>query len=94
MPSQLLGGLNWQFKQLLAYKSLIEQQYSAADAFSKLKIRWKKNQKIYSGGARNFSLAELRRIISLIVRYDTWLRSDKGEVHTLLLSLFLYKCIV
>lgn len=93
MPTQLLAGLNWQFKQLLAYKTLLEQQYSAADAFSKLKIQWKKNQKIYSGGARNFSLMELRHIVSLIVQYDTFLRSDKGDVHTLLLSIFLYKCI-
>jgi len=92
-PTQLLSGLSWQFKQLLAFKTLLEQQYSAADAFSKLNIRWKRNQKIYSGGARMYSLAELKHVISLIVRYDTWLRSDKGEVHTLLLSLFLYKCV-
>lgn len=94
MPTQLLAGLNWQFKQLLAYKTLLEQQYNAAEAFSKLRIMWKKNQKIYSLGAQKYSLMELRHIISHIVQYDTWLRSDKGDVHSLLLSMFLYKCII
>ena len=92
-PVQILGGLLWQFKNLLSLNRLLHQQYSQQDAFTKLKIRWKRSRKTYSQGSRNYSLKGCERIIVLLAEYDALLRQSKTDTHQLLLSLFLYYCI-
>ncbi|MEW5817248.1 MAG: DNA polymerase III subunit delta, partial [Spirochaetota bacterium] len=92
-PTQILGGLLWQFKKLLALKNLLEANYNPQEACLKLDIKSKRNQKIYLLGKDNYSIPDLQGIIVLISHYDTLLRSVRSDMHSLLLTLFIYYCI-
>jgi DNA polymerase-3 subunit delta len=90
-PAGLLAGLLWQFKNLLAYSRMLAENTSPEEAFTRLKITSKRNQRIYGEGAKNFSLRQLESIIVLCADFDEELRSGGGnETHSRLLELFLY----
>lgn len=93
-PIGILAGLSWQFKNLLIFLSLLNSQYNPQDAFRKMNLRWKKSQKIYELASRNYTARETKRIIILLTSFDTSIRSNRADIHPLLLSLFLYHCIV
>ena len=92
-PVQLISGLLWQLKRLLAMKELTEKNYSLQDAFTKLNIRSKRHQKIYAEGGKNFSLPELQRIISLSAEYDSLFRQVRSDITGHLLQMYLYAII-
>lgn len=91
---QLLGGLLWQLRRLMAFQRLVRRQYSPTDAGKKLAIRGKKNQKTYTTGCGNYTLQNLEQIIVLANQYEAYLRSVRKEVQELMMQLFLFHCIV
>jgi DNA polymerase-3 subunit delta len=93
-PVGLLAGILNQVRKLRNLKALVEQRYSLEEAFSRLKIRGKKVQKIYADGLRAYTLAELRDIVQLIARFDRRARSLKSTLQACLLQLFLYYLVV
>jgi len=89
-PVGLLAGLLAQVRKLRNLKGLIEQRYSYEEAFSHMKMRSKRMQKIYAEGCRHYSLDELQAIVALIALFDYRVRSLKSNLHATLLQLFLY----
>jgi len=90
----LLGGLTWQFKNLLAFQGKLLERFSAEDAFATLKVYSKKAQANFQIGARHYSLADLQAILILTADFDQRLRQYRTEHHSLLLELYLYYVIV
>jgi DNA polymerase-3 subunit delta len=93
-PVQLLARLVWPFKNLLAYSGLLALNTPPGEAFARLKITSKPQQRTYSEGAKNFSQRQLENILILCADFDEELRSGGGgELHSRLLELFLYSVI-
>ncbi|MGA2639861.1 MAG: DNA polymerase III subunit delta [Spirochaetia bacterium] len=88
--TQLVGGLLMQFRKLASYKRMRAANYESAEAFPKLRIFSKKNQKTYAEGSRMFSSKEIERIVQLLVEFDERFRSAKADLHDLLLRLMVY----
>ncbi len=53
--TQITSGLQVQFRRLAAYKRMLAENYRSSEAFPKLRIFSKKNQKTYTEGSRKFS---------------------------------------
>lgn len=92
-PVQLLAGLLWQFRNLQSFKILAAKNFSPADAFTRLKITSKRNQRIYADAGTRFSAGELENIIALCADFDEELRSAGRDLQTRLLEIFLY-CVI
>jgi len=90
----LLGGLTWQFKNLLAFQAKIMERTPAEEAFVALKVFSKKAQANFQIGARHYSLTDLQTILVLTADFDQRLRQFRTEHHELLLELYLYYIIV
>jgi len=88
--TQLVGGLLMQFRKLAGYKRMLAANYESAEAFPKLRIFSKKNQKTYVEGSRRFSASEIETIVQLLVEFDERFRSVKADLHDLLLRLMVY----
>ncbi|MAG14129.1 MAG: DNA polymerase III subunit delta [Spirochaetales bacterium] len=93
-PSQLLGGLLWQFRRLLTVRRMIDARYSLDDAYRKLKIRGKKNQRVYAVACDVYTAGQLERIFTLFSEYETQLRSNSGNMQDIYLKLFLYDVVL
>lgn len=91
---QIFAGLLWQFRKFLEFSRLVDDGLSPALAFSELKVSSKKAQKTYTEGRRAYTTCQLERIIVLIGRFDALIRSTRSDMQSLLLELFLYRCIV
>jgi DNA polymerase-3 subunit delta len=94
-PVQLLGGLFRQFRSLQAYSQLLAMNVPPAEAFTRAKIYFKRNQRICSEGAKNFTAAQLDDIISLCADFDEHLRASGSgtDLHPRLFEIFLY-CVI
>lgn len=92
-PVGILGGLLWQFKNLLRYHQLLKNNYSSQEAFPLLNIKGKRVQQTYHTGYKNFSHEKLEQIIMLIAKYDMYVRQLPADSHGLLLSVFLYYAV-
>lgn len=93
-PVAIMAGLIWQFRRLLNLSVLLDERYSARDAFTKLGIRSKRTQKNYEVGGRNYSREGLERILVLAGRYDAMFRRLGSALHPLLLQIFVYSVVV
>ena len=93
-PSQLLGGLLWQFRKLLAARRMVDSRYSLEDAYRKLNIRSKKNQRVYAAACETYATSQLESILSLFSEYETQLRSNSGNIQDIYLKLFLYDIVM
>ena len=91
---QILKGLLNQFRKLAALKGLIAGNYTPSEAFSRLRIKSKRVQKIYLESDKNYRAAEIKTIIMLIAEFEVRLRSVKSNLQAFLLNLFLYYVIV
>jgi DNA polymerase-3 subunit delta len=91
---QILNGLLSQFRKLAALKGLIAGNYTLSEAFSRLRIKSKRVQKIYIESDKNYQAAEIKTIIMLIAEFEVRLRSVKSNLQAFLLNLFLYYVIV
>lgn len=90
----LLGGLTWQFKNLLAFQVKLLERVAADEAFVQLKVFSKKAQANLQAGARRYSLADLQAILVLTADFDQRLRLYRTEHHSLVLELYLYYAVV
>jgi DNA polymerase-3 subunit delta len=88
--TQIISGLLMQFRRLASLKRLQAQNYEAAEAFSRLRIMSKRNQRTYLEGARKFSAGELSDIRLLLADFDERMRSIRSDLHALLLHLLVY----
>jgi DNA polymerase III subunit delta len=88
--AQLAAGLLAQFRKLASLKRMLADNYAAEEAFPKLRIMSKRNQKTYRAGAGAFSLADVRSIQQLLTAFDERFRSVRTEMHELLLHLLVY----
>jgi DNA polymerase-3 subunit delta len=88
--TQLAGGLLMQFRKLASYKRMVAANYESSEAFPKLRIFSKKNQKTYLEGNRQFSASDIETIVQLLVEFDERFRSVKSDLHELLLRLMVY----
>ena len=93
-PVQILIVLVREFRKLYSYRQLLDKNFSAEEAFSRLRIIIKRSQKVYAIGAKNFSADELENIIIFGTDCDEELRSGSAEMHTRLIEMFLYCAIV
>lgn len=91
---QLIAGLLWQFRRLLAAKSLEAARLRPDEVWTKLGIRSKRSQRSYAAGLSNYTLGQLEGILILIAHYDARLRAVRTDLQPLLLELFLYYCVV
>ncbi len=91
---QILNGLLSQFRKSAALKGLIAGNYTLSEAFSRLRIKSKRVQKIYLESDKNYKAAEIKGIIMLIAEFEVRLRSVKSNLQDFLLNLFLYYVIV
>jgi DNA polymerase-3 subunit delta len=89
-PTQLVSGLLMQFRRLAGYQRMLAANYESTEAFQKLRIFSKRNQKTYAEGGRRFTDADLRVIVQLLVEFDERFRSVKADLHDLLLRLMVY----
>jgi DNA polymerase-3 subunit delta len=88
--TQLAGGLLLQFRRLAGFKRMLAENYEAAEAFPKLRIFSKKNQKTYIDANRKFSAEDLQSIVQLLAEFDERFRSVRTDLHALLLHLMVY----
>jgi DNA polymerase-3 subunit delta len=87
---QLAGGLLLQFRKLAGLKRMLADNYSAAEAYPKLRLFSKRNQKTYRGGCDTFSMTDIETILQLLTAFDERFRSVRTELHGLLLHLLVY----
>ena len=88
--TQIASGLLMQFRRLTALKRLLAENYEAAEAFSRLRITSKRNQRTYLEGSRKFSSSDLSAVRLLLVTFDERFRSIRADLHALLLHLLVY----
>ncbi len=88
--TQIAAGLAMQFRRLAALKRMVADNYPPADAFPKLRIFSRRNQKTYTEGSTAFTLEELETIAQLLTAFDERFRSIRSDLHGLLLHLLVY----
>ncbi len=88
--TQLAGGLLMQFRRLATLKRMLSDNYPPAEAFPKLRIFSKRNQKTYTEGCGAFTLADMETILQLLTAFDERFRSVRSDLHGLLLHLLVY----
>jgi DNA polymerase-3 subunit delta len=88
--SQLVAGLAMQFRRLAALKRMLADNYAPADAYPKLRILSRRNQKTYTEGSASFSLEQVEAILRLLTAFDERMRSFRSDLHGLLLHLLVY----
>jgi len=93
-PISLISGLLWQYKKLLNLKVSLNSSNTPQEAMLMQGIKGKKNQETYLNGLKNYSLHELEKIILFLSEYDYMLRNSKLEMQSIIIEIFIYKCIV
>jgi len=88
--TQIISGLLLQFRRLASLQRLQAQNFEVSEAFSRLRIMSKRNQRTYLEGTRRYSAADLRNIRLLLAAFDERLRSVRSDLHALLLHLLVY----
>ncbi len=88
--TQLATGLLLQFRKLALFKRMQGENYESAEAFTKLRIFSKKNQKTYVEGSRRYSTGDVETVVQLLATFDERFRSVKTDLHPLLLHLMVY----
>ncbi len=93
-PVQLIAGLSWQFQNLYALKLLEAGRYSHSEAFGRLNIRSKRNQRIYATASEQFSREELEGVLQRLVEYDALFRTLRPAAHRGLQQQLVYLIMV
>jgi DNA polymerase-3 subunit delta len=88
--TQIASGLQVQFRRLAAYKRMLAENYESSEAFPKLRIWSRKNQKTYAEGGRSFAARDVQLILQLLAAFDERFRSIRTDLHELLLRLLVY----
>ena len=90
---RILSGLLWQLRNLGRFLRLLRQGDSREQAFQKMTVRAKRQQKMYSDAREQYTEREVENGIRALARFDTLFRQHNQNVHRLLLELFLYSVI-
>ncbi len=90
---RILSGLLWQLRNLSRFFALLRQGDSREQAFQKMAVRAKRQQKTYTDAGKHFTGEEVEAGILALARFDTLFRVHNQNVHRLLLELFLYSII-
>jgi len=90
-PVQLIGGLIFQLRRLLALRQFVDNGVALETAFSRLNIRGKRIQQEYRNGMEKFSAADIEDAIHLLSEYDALFRSERPGIHNLLAHLMTYQ---
>ena len=88
--TQLATGLLLQFRKLAQLKRMQGENYESSEAFTRLRIFSKRNQKTYVEGARRYTGGDLETVVQLLAAFDERFRSVKTDLHPLLLHLMVY----
>ncbi len=88
--TQLSAGLLAQFRKLANLKRLIQESFEPSEAFTRLRILSKRNQRTYQEGSKHFSGDDLQSIVLLLAAFDERFRLTKAEAHGVLLQLLIY----
>lgn len=91
---QLIGGLLWQFRNLLGIAAELDKGESFQTACYKNNIRGKKAQAVYSDALKHYSLKNIKDMISLSADYDIQLRTARGDLREITAQMYLYSLIV
>ena len=90
-PVQLVGGLAFQVKKLLALRSLLDNGFKAQDAFKRLNIRGKRIQSDYRRAAERYNVPELQRQLHVLIDYDAVFRELGSGLQRTLVDLLVYQ---
>ncbi|MFW5689617.1 MAG: DNA polymerase III subunit delta, partial [Spirochaetota bacterium] len=90
-PVQLVGGLVFQVKKLVALRSLLDGRFSMDEAFRRLNIRGKRIQADSRAAVSRFDLPELRRQLNVLIDYDAAFRELGSGMQRTLLDLLVYQ---
>jgi DNA polymerase III subunit delta len=88
--TQIASGLQVQFRRLAAFKRMLAENYQSSEAFPKLRIFSRKNQKTYAEGSKRFAAGDVESILRLLAAFDERFRSIRTDLHELLLRLLVY----
>ncbi len=69
---------------------MLSENYPPAEAFPKLRIYSRRNQKTYIDGCGAFTLADMETILQLLTAFDERFRSVRSDLHGLLLHVLVY----
>ena len=92
-PIQIIGGLLFQIRRLLALRQLLDNDVNIDTAFSRLNIRGKRIQAEYRNGVSKYSASELESTIHLLAEYDALFRSERPGIHACLADLMIYQLL-
>jgi DNA polymerase III subunit delta len=92
--TQLATGLLAQFRKLASLKRLVAENFEPSEAFTRLRIMSKRNQRTYQEGSKRFTAGELESVVLLLAAFDERFRTTKADLHTLLLNLLVYYIVM
>lgn len=92
-PAQLIGGLAFQTRRIIALRMLVENGFSLDEAFRKVNVRGKRIQADYRDAMNRFDTRELQHQLELLVATETATREMGSALHTLLLELLCYRLL-
>ena len=92
-PAQLVAGLVFQVRKLLALRSMLDNGLSFDEACRRLAIRGKRIQADYRTAAERFTVPDLERAVVLLADYDTACRTAGHALHGVLLNLLVYQLL-
>lgn len=92
-PIQIVGGLVFQLRRLLALRLLLDNDLPLETAFKRLNIRGKRIQAEYRAGVQKFQASELETAIHLLTEYDALFRSQRSGIHKCLMDLMIYQLL-
>ena len=90
-PIQVVGGLLFQLRRLLALRLLLDNEVRIDTAFNRLNIRGKRIQGEYRTAAAKYQTGELETAIHLLTEYDALFRSQRPGIQGCLLQLMIYQ---
>jgi DNA polymerase-3 subunit delta len=90
---RIVSGLSWQLTTLIQFYGFLAEGHSREQAFQKLSVRSKRQQKLYGDAKAKFSLEELLHCLAVIARFDVLFRSHNQSVHRILLELLVYDIV-
>jgi len=89
-PVRILGSILWQVNQAIDFFALLEDNYAPDQAFVKLGIKAKRQQRILLNLKESFSLVLLQKAVSLLAETDVLVRVSSPRLQRFLLERFIY----
>ena len=90
-PIAILAGLLWQVRTLHNLSAMTDEGFPPAEAFTRLKVRGKRQQRIYQEARGHYTTAEIEGLVVLIADTDRAVRTNRAELHRVLLQLLVFR---